>query len=206
RRGAMRVAVYCAAAEMLSWLFGSHHVPSPTAESQIFFHGIATALFEGGMVWITYIAIEPVVRRRWPDLLISWSRMLSGRWRDPLVGRDVLAGLLGGAAMVLVFSASNSLANWLEIPGMTPAPPMPRYLLGVPALVGHFVETCKDGAVRGLAIMTVLVLAVVVLRRRWVAAAFATLLLMSLALSGENYAVEVPAGLLIAGISITVAA
>ena len=54
--------------------------------------------------------------------------------------------------------------------------------------------------------MTVMVLALVLLRRRWLAAVFATLLLMSLALSGENYAVEVPAGLLIAAITITVAA
>ena len=54
--------------------------------------------------------------------------------------------------------------------------------------------------------MTVLVLAVIVLRRRWLAAALATVLLMSLALSGENYAVELPAGLLIAAIGIAVAA
>jgi hypothetical protein len=32
------------------------------------------------------------VRRRWPATLVSWSRLLAGRFRDPLVGRDVLAG------------------------------------------------------------------------------------------------------------------
>jgi len=152
------------------------------------------------------VAIEPVVRRRWPDLLISWSRLLAGRFRDPLVGRDALAGILGGTASVLVLFVSNSLANWINLRGMTPAPPVPRYLLGVPAILGHFIETFKDGIVRGLAIMTVLVVAVILLRRRWLAAVFATLLLGSLALSGENYAVEIPAGLLIAAITITVAA
>ncbi len=96
RRGAFRVALFCGAATMLAWLFLAHHVPSPGAEAQIFFQGVADALFEGAMVWITYVAIEPIVRRRWPDLLFSWSRVLAGRFRDPLVGRDALAGILGG--------------------------------------------------------------------------------------------------------------
>src|SRR5687768_18051298 len=40
--------------------------------------------------WIAYLAGEPFVRRRWPWQVISWNRLLAGRWRDPLVGRDVL--------------------------------------------------------------------------------------------------------------------
>jgi serine/threonine-protein kinase len=206
RRGALRVSLFCGGVTMLAWVFLAHHVSNPVAEAQIFFQGVANALFEAAMVWVTYVAIEPIVRRRWPDLLFSWSRVLTGRFRDPLVGRDALAGILGGLASVLVLNVSNSLANWIELPGMTPAPPSTRYLLGVPATLGHFFETFKDGTVRGLAIMTVLVVAVIVLRRRWLAAVFATLLLMALALSGENYAVELPAGLLIAAIGITVAA
>ena len=206
RRGALRVALFCGGATMLAWLFGAHHVSSPGAEAESFFTGVANSLFEGAIAWVTYMAIEPIVRRRWPDLLFSWSRVLTGRFRDPLVGRDALAGILGGTASALVLNVSNSLANWIDLKGMTPAPPVSRYLLGIPALLGHFFETFKDGTARGLAIMTVMVLALVLLRRRWLAAVFATLLLMSLALSGENYAVEVPAGLLIAAISITVAA
>src|SRR5262245_50707053 len=45
-------------------------------------------------VWILYLGLEPYVRRRWPTMLISWSRLLAGRFRDPLVGRDVLFGIL----------------------------------------------------------------------------------------------------------------
>jgi fructuronate reductase len=33
-----------------------------------------------------YVALEPFVRRMWPDALISWSRAIMGRLRDPLVG------------------------------------------------------------------------------------------------------------------------
>ena len=106
------VALFAGSATMLSWLFGAHHVAKPDLESEIFFQGVAGALFESAMVWLTYMAIEPIVRRRWPDLLISWSRLLAGRYRDPLVGRDALAGILGGAVTALVLLVSNSLANW----------------------------------------------------------------------------------------------
>ena len=47
------------------------------------------------LVWIFYMALEPYVRRIWPEMVISWSRLLAGRWFDPLVGRDVLAGARG---------------------------------------------------------------------------------------------------------------
>ena len=36
------------------------------------------------------------MRRRWPQTLISWTRVLAGRLRDPLVGRDVLVGAACG--------------------------------------------------------------------------------------------------------------
>ena len=44
------------------------------------------------LLWVLYIALEPYVRRRWPATLVSWSRLLAGGFRDPLVGRDILAG------------------------------------------------------------------------------------------------------------------
>jgi hypothetical protein len=57
---------------------------------------IGWSLVWGAFTWLMYISLEPYVRRQWPHALISWTRLLSGRWRDPLVGRDVLAGLLAG--------------------------------------------------------------------------------------------------------------
>ena len=54
------------------------------------------ALLWGGFTWLIYIGLEPYVRRVWPRTLISWTRLLSGQVRDPLVGRDVLIGMLVG--------------------------------------------------------------------------------------------------------------
>jgi predicted Ser/Thr protein kinase len=67
----------------------------------------------GGLFWILYIAIEPFVRRRWPQVLVSWTRLLSGDWRDPLVARDALVGCAFG---VLVLCISRSL-KWLPVYG-----------------------------------------------------------------------------------------
>jgi hypothetical protein len=63
---------------------------------------ISQALVGAGTTGVFYLALEPHVRRRWPTVLVAWSRVLSGRWRDPLVGRDVLASLAMGAAAALV--------------------------------------------------------------------------------------------------------
>jgi hypothetical protein len=46
----------------------------------------------GGLIWMLYLAIEPSVRRRWPQILVDWTRLFSGDWRDPLVARNTLIG------------------------------------------------------------------------------------------------------------------
>src|SRR5262249_31280817 len=71
------------------------------------------ALFAG----VLYLAVEPLARGRWAWRLSSWSRLLSGRVRDPLVGRD---GLIGGAA-----GGGSGLAVWA----------VARLLLGAPQLL-----------------------------------------------------------------------
>lgn len=44
------------------------------------------------------MAVEPIVRRNWPDSLVSWARLTAGRYRDPLVASHVLAGLFAAEA------------------------------------------------------------------------------------------------------------
>ena len=64
----------------------------------LFINGTGNALFWGGLIWVFYMALEPSYRRLWPQLLVSWVRLLDGRIRDPLVGRDLLIGVLWGIA------------------------------------------------------------------------------------------------------------
>ena len=45
---------------------------------------------------------QAVVRRRWPERIVSWTRLLAGRIQDPMVGRDILIGIAAGGLMVLI--------------------------------------------------------------------------------------------------------
>jgi len=96
RRGAARVAVFIVCTEMLAWTMAYHHVPDLRTESLSFSAVLSDAVFLGLMLWIVYAALEPFGRRFWPDMLLGWSRLLSGRIRDPRVGRDVLLGVAFG--------------------------------------------------------------------------------------------------------------
>ena len=71
-------------------------------------------------MWLLYIALEPYARRRWPLMLVSWKRLISGDVHDPLVGRDLLLGVACGIGMFLVFLASVILPVLLGRPPMTP--------------------------------------------------------------------------------------
>jgi hypothetical protein len=40
--------------------------------------GAGFALLNGALVATFYLALEPQVRRRWPSVLVAWSRLLAG--------------------------------------------------------------------------------------------------------------------------------
>jgi len=67
-----------------------------------FFYSTAWGLFSVFYVVVFYLAVEPLVRKRWPEILISWNRLIAGGFSDPLVGSDLLKGLFFGAAATLM--------------------------------------------------------------------------------------------------------
>ncbi len=107
-RGATRIGIYCAGMSLIGWLLRAHHVASQ-AEQGLIGDALTNAAFVFVEYWLFYLALEPWVRRYWPQALITWSRVLAGRWRDPLVGRDLLFGVLFGI-VYLLFLASYAYA------------------------------------------------------------------------------------------------
>src|SRR5205085_3282156 len=101
RRGAARVACFYFTVRLLVWLFVEHHNGLPEREFELFFLDLSGAVFTASYLWLLYVALEPFVRRRWPERIISWSRLLAGGIRDPLVGRDILIGAAFGGGMML---------------------------------------------------------------------------------------------------------
>jgi hypothetical protein len=112
RRGAFRVALYFFSLGLLITAIQAHHTLTGP-EAGVFEMGLAQAASRAIIFWLWYTALEPYVRRLWPQTLISWSRLLDGRWRDALVGRDVLIGCLFGLALNLVHQLRLLAPKWL---------------------------------------------------------------------------------------------
>ena len=98
RRGAFRLAAFVFAARIASWLLYTPYYPDVQGQARLLMSNLALSLYLAAISWMYYIALEPYVRRHWPDTLISWSRMLSGKFKDPVLARDVLIGVMIGLA------------------------------------------------------------------------------------------------------------
>ena len=120
RRGAWRLAVYIFALSMASWVLTENHTTNLQDEWRMLILALGLSLFLAAILWVLYVALEPYVRRRWPDSLISWNRLLGGRLRDPRLGRDVLVGMLAGVALNLVGVLQYFLPRWLGMPPGSP--------------------------------------------------------------------------------------
>ena len=116
RRGATRVALAYCTVSMLVWLFVEHHNGLPVREFELFSLDLAMAVLDSILLWLLYVALEPLVRRRWPGWIISWSRLLAGDFRDPLVGRDILFGAAIGASMMLILIVSHMSPKFVGQP------------------------------------------------------------------------------------------
>ncbi|MEO6119657.1 MAG: serine/threonine-protein kinase, partial [Terriglobales bacterium] len=118
-RGALRLATFvggCTAIALLS--VGGYQLEARLVAQIASRLGIA--VLSASVVWVSYLALEPLVRRRTPELLVSWMRLLDGRWQDPRVGRDVLIGLCVGTVLPVVAYFLVALPWWINAPGVIP--------------------------------------------------------------------------------------
>ena len=78
-----------------AWLLRAHLTPTAGTMTRLS-QAIGASLFNAAAAFITYAGIDHYARRYWPASLVSWTRLVNGRLRDPLVGQDLLVGALGG--------------------------------------------------------------------------------------------------------------
>jgi hypothetical protein len=90
-------------------LAGATHSADPGNELLQLVASLALASFDGGVCWMYYLAVEPFGRRLWPDALLGWTRLWSGRIRDPRVGRELLIGMTFGALSLFVVEVPKLL-------------------------------------------------------------------------------------------------
>ncbi len=102
RVGAFRLALFLFATSTVALLLRADHVAVLFSEALMLVNLLAQTLTYAFAAWLNYLALEPIVRRRWPQLMVGWSRLLAGRVRDPMVGRDLLVGGVLGIGLALL--------------------------------------------------------------------------------------------------------
>ncbi|MEQ1607185.1 MAG: protein kinase [Pyrinomonadaceae bacterium] len=167
RKGAFKIALVVLALIFGGWFLGMNHVPAFFPELDRFSHSMRIALYLASATWLFYLALEPVVRRNLPELIVSWNRLLAGDWRDPLVGRDVLLGAMCAVAEVtfhyLALLAERFSYNDYKININ------PNALIVLRSPFSMILSLSGSSIVLGFAFVCLLVILFLMLRRRLVA-------------------------------------
>jgi eukaryotic-like serine/threonine-protein kinase len=177
RKGAVRLGAFILAAGWLAVLLNGHFVASFDMTGRVV-GSLAFPLLVSMVVGVFYLALEPYVRRFWPRMIVSWVRLLDGRVRDPLVGRDALIGLLVGTAGRLLdqlFQLASARAGaGAVLFDRFAGPPLDVQLVGLRGMRSSLAAVAGFVVVPlllTLAYLMVLLLCRIVLRKHWVAIA-----------------------------------
>ncbi len=180
RIGAFRVAAMFFLCSFTSLLFQAHHSLRFIDEWILLSWQLAQATFWALVTAAIYLALEPIVRKRWPQILISWTRLLSGRISDPMVGRDVLGGAATATLAVLAWQAT------LLVAGVTVFFTTPSTLGPARFVVAWLAYTLAEALLRGVGLVILLVLVRAVISSDLAASLLTALLIAAMTL-GDTY-------------------
>jgi eukaryotic-like serine/threonine-protein kinase len=169
-RGASRLATGWLILYFCSWLIGARFWLEPLTEFNHFLSEFAAVeLLEAAMIWLVYMALEPYVRKYSADILMSWSRLLSGRIRDPRVGRDVLVGIVAGLTIAVVGSLVALLPGWLGYPPTSPRGTNLELIMSTRRAVSWLLRLPTNALANGMIITLLFALVRMVVKRTWIA-------------------------------------
>jgi len=181
RRGAGKIATVTFFAMTAIWLLETPHVGG-FWELHLAVLAFSLAGFAAALIWSLYVAIEPHVRRSWPDSLISWTRFEAGRFRDPLVASHVLVGLSFRTFVVLGalrVAGSRLWGPWALDPISLPS------LNSVPRFIGELLLIVVVGTLTVIGLLFIVVWLRILIRRTTVADIAGAMLLGASALSAS---------------------
>ncbi len=170
RRGASRLALSMFGIQLLVWLLESHHTGQAGDEFGMLVRATGLALFVSAALWLLYIGLEPFVRRYTPEGIISWSRLLAGRWQDPLVGRDFVLGAVVGTGLTVIGLSAIPLIRWIEKTPLLPSVVWTDPLLGSRWTASSLLEAIPNATFGAMFLVFLWFLLCWILRRRELAA------------------------------------
>lgn len=174
-QGAARLAVFILCIGVVNWALLAHH-NSTFVEVVLFILAISVGLFFAAFTWLLYVALEPYVRRHWPGTIVSWTRMLQFRFRDPVVGRDILLGTLFGVVSSLLEHQEYLVEKGL---GRIPGRPTGFSLYALEGMRGSFATVFASATAAltsALVIFFVFFVFRLIFRKSWIAAIAMSLL------------------------------
>jgi serine/threonine-protein kinase len=169
RRGAFRIAFAFVLIQTIGWMLEGG-LSFSFAGVYAFSAFVGEWSFWAAFLGMWYLALEPTVRRRWPWRLVASGRLLDGRFRDPLVGRDLLVGLAAGTFIAILPRLLTIAAGWFgppPIPLTFPLSPYMSFHSGPPVAWGvmlRFAGYSISGAMSNFITAFVLYL---ILRKQW---------------------------------------
>jgi hypothetical protein len=156
------------AAVLMAVWFCRVHLAASLGMLAMFLVAVCTSAFYGVLLWTIYVALEPYVRKHWPQVLVSSTNVLAGRVADPVVGRDVLLGTALGVVWVLLVQIVDRWSGAGELAGH---PGSVELLMGMRGTAGVILQGVPY-AIRNVFFNFFLLFTLrVVLRRQWLAAA-----------------------------------
>ena len=172
RKGAGKIAAFVFLLATCTNVLTMEHVAS-FGELPLLIIRISVTGFIAAVVWLLYLAIEPYARRHWPDSLISWNRLLEGRFRDPLIASHILAGSValwvGVFIITVVYTAVSA-------PPVAPSSSAMAALSSSTRFAAGLINAFGDGPVSGMQFLVLGMLLRLLLRRVCIADFTAVLL------------------------------
>jgi hypothetical protein len=153
---------------LISWLLHAHHVASD-GEQLLIGNALARAAYVCLEYWLIHLALEPWVRRYWPQTMITWSRVIAGKWTDAVVGRDLLFGTLFGTtyALLLVCYEYANFRSGAPISGEFAL----SNLNGLRPFAGYLTDLLFGEVSGSLTFLLTLFVVRAVVKKQWMAAA-----------------------------------
>jgi hypothetical protein len=129
-----------------------------------FLLAVCTSVFYGVLLLTIYLALEPFVRRHWPQVLVSWTNLLNGRVIDPVVGRDLLIGTALGLWLTVLVRGVVAVSSF---GGQPDEPGDIETLLGLRSTIGVVLDEAPYAIRNALLYFFLLFVLRVLLRRQW---------------------------------------
>ena len=124
-RGASKLGlVYLACLAGAAFLQANHSATA--SEFDVVWNIMANSVLNALALSAFYLALEPWVRKRWPQTMISWSRFTTRGIRDPLVGQAILLGVIFACVLAALKFLQLALHGPSGEPVLAYLYPLPR--------------------------------------------------------------------------------